>query len=446
MAIVLVSFIGTGTYKGEDRSGMSKTGYEPVEYEFDDNSKETTTVFGSALLKYLKKTDVVNKWLIMGTPQSIWCDLVGMFGDKEDEIIESADEIGGVWLKLKDEAINDCRNGTRESAISQNDLNFWQVVLSDNLGDTKVICCLVGDATEESSQNKIFSALLENINEGDKVVFDVTHGLRNQPIITSFVVMYLRYLKNITDVKFYYGAKDLDGKVFKLDFCNELLKATEAVAIFEQTGNYEQIGKNLKLPNAFNHNLEKLVFSDEINRTNPVTPQQLSEEISKADFAPLQKSLSDKFKTPLHWASKETLSNRLRHKALFALKRKQYHKAVSLLLEADIVAYGEVCGIPEIANNLETHDARKKAEKEMIGEWDARMRVYTGGVLNNAERQVMLNLKKLRNAIAHGTDAQGIEPEAINAQNALDDENVLKQTFNDGDDLFIKIAKCEIGK
>lgn len=212
MVQILVSFIGTGVHKGNELSGMSKTGYQPVEYLFPDASTHTTTVFGSALIKYLQNVDA---WLIMGTPQSIWCDLVGMFNDsdnddKETQIIESTDDIFEVWTTLKDEAVSDYKNKTKESKISPKDLEVWEKVLSDNLVNTKVTCRLVGEATDSDSQNKIFNALFEFINNKDEVIFDVTHGLRNQPIITSFVIMYLRYLKeiDINDIKFYYGALD----------------------------------------------------------------------------------------------------------------------------------------------------------------------------------------------------------------------------------------------
>ncbi len=449
MATVLVSFIGTGVYKTTERSGVSKTGYELVEYVFPDDSKEKTTVFGSALIKYLKKKpQTIDTWLIMGTPQSIWCDLVGMFGDKEDEIIESTDEIFEVWNTLKDEAVNDYKNETKDSKISQENLDDWQKVLSDNLVDTKVICRLVGDATEPDSQDKIFNSLLEVINDRDNIVFDVTHGLRNQPIITSFVVMYLRYLKQINadDIKFYYGGKDLDGKVFELDFCNQLLKATEAVAIYEQTGNYEQIGKNLKMPESFDQKLERLVFLDEVNKTNSEIPTQINNAIESSSFTRLQQSLLPRFKKPLYWASKKTLSEQLQHKALTAYERKQYYKAVLILVEAVIVAYGETCGISEIAENLETHRARELAEKEMIGEWNNSKKMYIGGVLDGNERQVILNLKKLRNAIAHGTDANGVEIEAVEAREAIENENKLRQIFHNGNNLFARIIKGEIGR
>ncbi|MFV0388480.1 MAG: TIGR02221 family CRISPR-associated protein, partial [Pyrinomonadaceae bacterium] len=276
MATVLVSFIGTGNKIGNENEETSKAGYEQVEHKFDNGSKVKTTIFGSALLKYLTdKDDTVDAWLIMGTPQSIWCDLIQMFDEPVSETLQDL-EIKQQYNFLAEEAGKDVGNkGTLRSLINQEHLDKWNEILSKKLKSTKVICKEVGDATESDSQTKIFESILQTINEGDKVVFDVTHGLRNQPIITSFVIMYLRYLKNIKEVEFYYGAKDLDGKVVRLDFCTELLRATEAVAIYAQTGNSVQIGKNLGMSDSFERKLEKLVFSDEVNRTDPQIPKDL---------------------------------------------------------------------------------------------------------------------------------------------------------------------------
>ena len=75
---------------------------------------------------------------------------------------------------------------------------------------------------------------------------------------------------------------------------------------------------------------------------------------------------------------------------------------------------------------------------------DETLKLPTG--FNAVELQTFKNLKKLRNAIAHGTDANGTEIEAIKTREAIDDENKLKQIFNDGNNLFAKIMKGEIGK
>jgi cell division protein DivIC len=430
MATVLISFIGTGS--------RSSGQYDLTEYFFkDEENPREVAIFGSALLQHLKDNGQnVEKWLILGTKKSIWSELIKMFpslfSDDKRTLTDSNYESQRYFLE--EQAIYCQSDKEYQSKISQDKLDDWEKIITENLVNTEVKCRKVGYAADSVSNDAIFREILDSVNDKDRIVFDVTHGLRHQPIITSFVIMYLRYLRKITDVKFYYGAKDLDGEVVELDFCNDLLRATEAFAIFNQTGNYVQIGKNLKLSDSFNTKLEKLTFLDEVNKTNPEIPNQLNDEISQANFTPLQKSLANKFKSPLHWASKETLATQLRQKAIFAFERQQYFKATSILLEAVIVAYGEICGDAEITNNLDLHFYRDRAETELIK------------VLNQHENQTLKNLKKLRNAIAHGTDANGVETEAIIAREAVADENKLKQVFYNGNNLFAKIIKGEIGK
>lgn len=431
MTTVLVSFIGTGNLENLE--------YEETDYYFQDETiPRKTAIFGSALLAHLKANgEQVERWLIMGTKESIWAELIKMSANPGLFRENSTRKF------LDDESFQYAADNDYVSEVSQElfqaELDEWQQILTKNLAATEVVCRLVGDATEPVSQYLIFQSLRDAIEYGNKVVFDITHGLRSQPVITSFVLMYLQYLRKIRieDITFYYGAFDSrnkSGKVHTLNFCNELLKATEAVAIFEQTGNYEQIGKNLKLSDSFNHNLEKLAFLDEVNKTNPEIPNQLNKEISNAKFLPLQQSLSDIFKKPLYWASKKTLSSQLREKSLVAFNRKQYFKAILILTEAIVVAYGECCGDAEISNNLDLHFYRNMAENELIQ------------VLNRTENQILKNLKKLRNAVAHGTDANGIEIEAINAREAVENESKLRKIFNEGNDLFTKIIKSEIGR
>jgi hypothetical protein len=66
MATGLVSFIGTGRFANEQ---STKSNYATTEYCFDFAAKQniTTSIFGLALLAYLKANgENVARWLIMG--------------------------------------------------------------------------------------------------------------------------------------------------------------------------------------------------------------------------------------------------------------------------------------------------------------------------------------------------------------------------------------------
>ena len=98
MATVLVSFIGIGTPTDADTS--SKSGYRTAKYNFPaekDFAVEEieASIFGSVLLKRLQNMNrQVSRWLILGTEQSIWDDLIDVFPEAEqDDLLEIWNEV-----------------------------------------------------------------------------------------------------------------------------------------------------------------------------------------------------------------------------------------------------------------------------------------------------------------------------------------------------------------
>ena len=421
MATVLVSFIGTGRLSDNQ---ATKSNYATTEYCFDFAKKQniTTSIFGSALLEYLKASGKkVERWLIMGTAQSIWCDLIEMFGEaKRDEILMANENHLDLWHKLYDESAK-----RDHSQICQDDLSQWQELLTANLTNTKVICRLVGTAAKADSQKKIFAALLEAIDDGNEVVFDVTHGLRNQPIITSFALMYLRWLRNVKNVEFYYGALELKGEVVKLDFCRELLEASEAVAIYEQTGNFQRIGEQLALSTTFQQNLDALAFSDEMFRLNPGIVRRVRNELRCQEAflldEPLKSSLADKLKESLKWTDENLYARRLKEKAVREFEYKQYFKAVASLWEAVLIAGCHRFSIQNPNDKTESN----QAEDQLYG-------FFRG----KTEFHDLKNLEHLRNAVLHGSESNNRI-----VRRAVKDVEEFKQIFERGLSLVDSILK-----
>ena len=420
MATVLVSFIGTGSRSGGE--------YEAIQYLFENEANpRKASIFGSALLQHLKDNNrSVEKWLILGTEKSIWSELVKMFpslfSDDQRELKDKAYESQRNFLE--EQAVYCKSEKTYQSKILQENLDEWQKILTDNLMDTKVYCRLVGDASNQNSQNKIFDNLKEAINDNDSIVFDVTHGLRNQPIITSFVLMYLRYLKKIPieNIKFYYGSLDSDeastGRVIELDFCNELMKATEAVAIYEQTGNYEQIGNNLNLSENFSMNTSILRFADEVNRSDRQTPKKIREDLKSGTLDSIQSTLKPILIEALDWTEKDSFAERLGNKAKISFDHKQYLKAIVLLWEAILVAG---CKKYQIGNP-DSKDARNDAEDALYKK------------LKTDDREVLRKIEWLRNSVAHSSPTKDGD-----VQRALNDECLFQALFEKGWELFKKL-------
>lgn len=414
METVLISFIGTGDLQNQE--------YKDTDYYFEgETSPRKTAVFGSALLDYLQsRNEKVERWLIMGTAQSIWSELIKMTPD----LNLTPDE-----KKLKEflweESFYCASDDDHISQISQEKLNEWERVLAKKRANTIIRCRLVGDATDSDSHNLIFQSLLDVIQNDNKVVFDVTHGLRNQPIITSFALMYLRWLRNVKNVELYYGALELKGEVVKLDFCGEILEATEAVAIVEQTGNFQRIGEQLAFSENFQQNLSTLTFSDEMLRLKPGVAQKVKNELKNQEAAlrdePLKSSLASKLKESLEWSDENSYARRLRGKAVKEFEHKQYFKAIATLWEAVLIAGCHKFSIP----NPNDTDSRKDAENRLYD--------YFRG---KNDFDDLKNLEHLRNAVLHGSDSDN-----RTVQRAVENVAGFKQIFEKGVKLVDEILK-----
>ena len=63
---------------------------------------------------------------------------------------------------------------------------------------------------------KIFEIVLNEIQEQDNIIFDITHSFRSLPIVLIIILNYAKVLKNIKLVGIYYGAIESLGPIDKL--------------------------------------------------------------------------------------------------------------------------------------------------------------------------------------------------------------------------------------
>jgi CRISPR-associated Csx2 family protein len=64
-----------------------------------------------------------------------------------------------------------------------------------------------GRTTEEMWET--FKIITQHVDEGDRVIFDITHGLRSLPFLVFLFAAYLKAAKNVTIAAIYYGALEL---------------------------------------------------------------------------------------------------------------------------------------------------------------------------------------------------------------------------------------------
>lgn len=86
----------------------------------------------------------------------------------------------------------------------------WPVL--ESLQDTRIepVDIPTGETTEEMWQT--FRIIAGRVNEGDEVIFDITHGLRSLPFLVFLFAAYLKAAKSVKIRAVYYGALELQNR------------------------------------------------------------------------------------------------------------------------------------------------------------------------------------------------------------------------------------------
>lgn len=116
----------------------------------------------------------------------------------------------------------------------------------------------IPEGRNENELWEIFEMINNNIDEGDRIIFDITHSFRSLPILVLVALNYVRFLKNIRIEQIVYGALEALGSIrevekmpeekrfipiFNLTPFASLFDWTIAVERFLQTGNAEMISR-----------------------------------------------------------------------------------------------------------------------------------------------------------------------------------------------------------
>jgi len=83
----------------------------------------------------------------------------------------------------------------------------WPVL--ESLNDPRIVCLDIETGHDSTELWHIFDALTNTVNEGDTIIFDITHGLRSLPFLVFLAAAYVKAAKNVTIEAIYYGALEL---------------------------------------------------------------------------------------------------------------------------------------------------------------------------------------------------------------------------------------------
>jgi CRISPR-associated DxTHG motif protein len=97
----------------------------------------------------------------------------------------------------------------------------------------------------------IFDRVVGAVEDGEEVLFDITHGFRSLPFVVFLALAYLRLVKNITVRGVIYGALEAGGSekrapVFDLSPFLGLLQWLAAVHVFRQSGIARDVARLLR--------------------------------------------------------------------------------------------------------------------------------------------------------------------------------------------------------
>ncbi|CUU08147.1 CRISPR-associated protein, TM1812 family [Armatimonadetes bacterium GBS] len=423
---VLVSFIGKGQRANENQP-RSHTGYRTTWYDFTPLGGEPceSALFGLALLKYLhSQGQHPERWIVLGSPQSNWDALLEAIDSNKWHEIESLYQ--QVEKAVREEEKQPSRHGS--GFVTAELLAEWAKALSEYLPSTRVMCHLIGWSYDEAEQQRLWEILYSETQQGDHLILDITHGFRHQPALTAFMVMLLNRLRNLSGVQFYYGARDMttQGKtpVLKIDFISDLVHATEAVATYQETGDYEPLAEFALQQEALEQT-RRLIFEQRVNKPHFNALQPAASAIQRLqEVDPLRRSLIPLVQRELEVLRQQRdLHARLAIQADKAIKHRNYMVAVPLLWEAILSL---ACFLTE-SGEPENYQARENAEQSLIEQ--------PNQYLTDEERSVLRSFREVRNAIVHGTRRS----ERTLVKSALEDDNGMRSLYDQARDIYERL-------
>ena len=425
-ANILISVIGRGSVKKDQT-----VGYEQTEYVFNpDKSKKyiatRTAFFGIALYEYLNEVEnmQIDKFILIGTDQSAWSELYQILPHD----VQNSEDITAMCLKIYEE---------EKKGIQDNTLSAWQNTL------TKYVPQLKFYKIKPLELGRGIDILLEELDKDGEynVIFDMTHAFRNIPVVFSYGIMLLKYLRRINSIRIFYGAHDMrdyfsgleDGQspVIEIPFIDKLVRLIESMATFQNSGYFVPLLEQIGLGDR-----EKTYFKLEMNRQ----PRREIEEIIKG-LEDKQKMVDHSFEKEIveimykefsEMNRQEKLFQRMYKRSQFFYEKRQYLKALILLYEAIIVLFADVYKIKDNMGYDAREEARKKLKLEMknvVFKSDSNKLIK-----EQDEARTIEELEYLRNAAVHGSSPRG-------NQNYLENVEEFKLLLNSAMNLFEKMLK-----
>lgn len=118
------------------------------------------------------------------------------------------------------------------------------------LNDDRIQPVEIVDGKDAQSMWQVFQTVVNQVQENETVIFDITHGFRYLPFLTFLFIAYLKVAKKVTIQAVYYGAFEMQANdktpILDLTEFVAMLDWLTAANQFIQTGSARDLAEQLK--------------------------------------------------------------------------------------------------------------------------------------------------------------------------------------------------------
>ena len=413
---MLISFVGKAR-KAE--GGIGVRDYTKASYQMPDNSIVKTSFFGNALIKYFqenKHCENPEHWIIFGTETSSWDSLLDIFSNEDN------DSLLAVFDKIANES------GSKQK-LQESLTQGLSPLLEEELGIKSVKLIVIDNLKTEEGHKDFQQILINEIPDNSNITLDVTHAYRHIPIITSFFLSALHWLKNTRIRGMYYGALDMTNEsitpVINLQICADTANIASDLSTYKQTGNFLGLGNHCS---GSTKAINAVSFFEDVNNLRearkPTKKLKKSLADESKDFSPFLSASLDQVASSFEWADENKLPERMIEKAKFFLKQNDYIKATILIFEAIHIYHH-----PKGKDSASYDESMRKEAMENIT-------LALRSMKKPSENTKLYNdFRAFRNAIVHTTKPKnGRVTEALKDRTACN--NLFKEMFSLAEELM----------
>lgn len=362
--------------------------YQKTDYKMPDGTlyKEKHFV-GHSLFDWVKP----EKLVVLGTPGSMWDELLRQIDDVNEEL----------YLEVA-EAVD--ANNTQQALLDRLSEHLSQLLSKE------VVLKILTLKVDEETQVEFVQQLSDVCDSGTELYMDITHGFRTLPLFALTAAFYLKKLKNIDIKAVYYAEFRPDEHCSVVHDLKGLITIMSGVSTLEKYDHSGDYGLLDELVNTDASKLKDAAFFERITNANKASSKLktfMDNWIPDATGKLFERELLSRFK----WSKRSAQHLRELSLAREYLNRNDYLRAVFYGLEGLVSQHLYDQKIGDTG-----YEVRHEASNQLAA--------------NDAYRK----LRAIRNALAHGSDsAKSHHKEDVKKALASPKEmqKILSQLFNE---------------